>query len=31
MNHFVDEKTFMRLYLEQMDADQIVFLKEKNE
>lgn len=31
MNHFVDEKTVMRFYLEQIDADQIVFLREKNE
>lgn len=30
MNYFVDEKTVMRFYLEQMDADQIVFLKEKD-
>ena len=31
MNHFVDEKTVMRFYLEQIDADQIEFLKEKEE
>ena len=30
MKHFVDEKTVMRFYLEQMDADQILFLKEKD-
>jgi len=30
MNHFVNEKTVMRFYLEQMDANQIVFLKEKD-
>ena len=30
MNHFVDEKTVMRFYLEQMDADQIEFLREKS-
>lgn len=31
MNHFVDEKTVMRFYLEEMDADRIIFLKEKEE
>jgi len=31
MNHFVDEKTVMRFYLEQIDADQIGFLKDKKE
>jgi len=30
MEHFIDEKTVMRFYLEQIDADQIVFLKEKD-
>ena len=30
MNHFVDEKTVMRFYLEQMDAEQIEFLREKS-
>ena len=31
MEHFIDEKTVMRFYLEQIDADEIVFLKGKDE
>ncbi len=31
MEHFIDEKTVMRFYLDQMDADEIVFLKGKEE
>ena len=31
MKNFVDEKTVMRFYLEEMDADRILFFKEKDE
>ena len=31
MEHFVNEKTVMQFYLEQIDADHITFLKEKAE
>ena len=31
MEHFIDEKTVMRFYLEQMAKDEIVFLKGKEE
>jgi len=30
MEHFLNEKTVMQFYLEQIDADQIQFLKDKN-
>ena len=31
MEHFIDEKTVMRFYLECMDKDEIVFLQGKDE
>lgn len=30
MEHFINEKTVMQFYLEQIDADQIIFLKDRN-
>ncbi len=30
MEHFIDEKTVMRFYLERIDRDEIVFLKGKD-
>ena len=31
MEHFIDEKTVMRFYLDLMEKDEIVFLKDKDE